>query len=134
MNQNPTRLLGQIQTVSFSAFILFDFFSISLTHIFVFLGIGAWLIQTHLTRTWNQVHLPLILPISLFCLANLLALSTSLNLGRDFIELKRLLEIMVFFWSLTAWAKLTPESSLQAGHHPLETIRQAVILSSGLKS
>ena len=39
MNQYQIKLLGQIQAVSFSAFILFDFFSISLTHIFGFLGI-----------------------------------------------------------------------------------------------
>jgi len=108
MNQNSTRLLGQIQTVSFSAFILFDFFSISLTHIFGFLGVGAWVIQTHLTRTWSQVRLPLILPFSLFCLANLLALFTSLNPGRDFLELKRLLEILVFFWVLNSLGKTHP--------------------------
>ena len=108
MNQNNTKLLGQIQTVSFSAFILFDFFSISLTHIFCFLGIGTWLIQTHLTRTWNQVRLPLILPISLFCLANLLALTTSLNPGRDLLELKRLLELIVFFWVLNSLGKCHP--------------------------
>ncbi|MCH8933511.1 MAG: hypothetical protein IH923_10635 [Nitrospinae bacterium] len=108
MNQYQIKLLGQIQTVSFLAFILFDFFSISLTHIFGFLGIGAWLIQTHLTRTWNQVRLPLILPFSLFCLANLLALSTSLNPSRDFLELKRLLEIMVFFWVVNSLGKTHP--------------------------
>ncbi|MCH8208308.1 MAG: O-antigen ligase family protein [Nitrospinae bacterium] len=108
MNQHQIKLLGQIQTVSFLAFILFDFFSISLTQIFGFLGIGAWLIQTHLTRTWNQVRLPLILPFSLFCLANLLALSTSLNPGRDFLELKHLLEIMVFFWVLNSLGKTHP--------------------------
>jgi O-antigen ligase len=108
MNQYPIRILGQVQTVSFLAFILFDFFSISLTHTFVFLGVGAWLIQTHLTRTWNQVRLPLILPFSLFCIANLLALFTSLNPGRDFLELKRLLEIMVFFWVLNSLGKIHP--------------------------
>ena len=108
MNQYQIKLLSQIQTVSFLAFILFDFFSISLTHIFAFLGIRAWLIQTHLTRTWNQVRLPLILPFGLFCLANLLALSTSLNPGRDFLELKRLLEIMVFFWVVNSLGKTHP--------------------------
>ncbi len=90
----------RLQIYCLLGFILFDFFSISLTHILAFIGGISWLISVHLSNQWNKLRHPLLIPFFLFALASILSVITSLNPPKSFTHLKRLFEMLLFFWAL----------------------------------
>ena len=81
-------------------FVVFSMFSISVTQISCALGGLAWLTKTHLTRSWNEVKLPLGLPILLFVLVYILAVITAVDPGNSYKSLKKLLQLLIFFWAV----------------------------------
>ncbi|SVD81279.1 uncharacterized protein METZ01_LOCUS434133, partial [marine metagenome] len=81
-------------------FVVFSMFSISVTQISCALGGLAWLTKAHLTHSWNKVKLPLGLPILLFILACILAVITAVDPGNSYKSLKKLLQLLIFFWAV----------------------------------
>ena len=81
-------------------FVVFSMFSISVTQISCALGGLAWLTKVHLTHSWNKVKLPLGLPILLFVLACILAVITAVDPGNSYKSLKKLLQLLIFFWAV----------------------------------
>jgi len=73
-------------------------FSISVTQIACGLGGLLWVIRTHMTNTWGEQRWPLIVPFSLFILACLIAVGNAYDISYSFESLKKLLEILIFFW------------------------------------
>lgn len=100
--ERTLRILDGIITASLILFVLFSVFSISVTQIAFGLGMIAWLTRVHLTRTWNRVLWPLAIPFSLFVLACFLAVAAAVDPGYSFKSLKKLLQILIFFWALNS--------------------------------
>jgi len=96
------RLVFLDRVISFSlmGFALFSFFSISLTQISCGLGGLAWMTKCHLTGTWRNQRLPLKIPFLLFILACLVAVAGAVDVEGSYKSLKRLLEILIFFWAV----------------------------------
>lgn len=80
-------------------FAAFSMFSISLTQISFALGAISWLLKVHLTHTWKELKGTLVgIAILCFCLAYVLAITTSIDLESSFIHLKKFLQFTIFFW------------------------------------
>ncbi len=90
----------RLQIYCLFGFVLFDFFSITLTHILAFAGGISWIISVYLSQQWNNIRLPLATPFFLFATASILSVITSLDPPKSFTHLKRLFEMLVFFWAL----------------------------------
>jgi len=73
-----------------------------------YFGIAAWLVQTHLTHSWNKTKLILIWPIGLFFLAGVLSVVTAVVSELSLSGLKKLLKMIVFFWVMNALALTRP--------------------------
>lgn len=91
-------VLDKIAIVSLFVFAAFCMFSISITQIAAGLGGLAWLLRTHITKTWQEQRWPLGLPFILFVLANLVAVINAYSTIDSYPELKKLLEFLIFFW------------------------------------
>ncbi|PIQ97744.1 MAG: hypothetical protein COV67_02570 [Nitrospinae bacterium CG11_big_fil_rev_8_21_14_0_20_56_8] len=92
--------LDRIIFASLIGFAGFSPFSISLTQISCGIGGLAWLARIYLTRSWRQVKLPLWIPLAGFSLACILAVVSGVDPANSFPSLKRLLEILIFFWGV----------------------------------
>jgi O-antigen ligase len=101
MNHFPEKFLpflDKIVIVSLFVFTAFSMFSISITQIAGGLGGLAWLLRTHITGSWQEQRWPLGIPFALFVLACLMAVVTAYEPAASYKELKKLLEILIFFW------------------------------------
>jgi len=96
--ERSTSVLDKMLNVTLFAFVIFSMFSISITQIASGLGGLLWLIRTHLTNTWDEQRWPLIVPFSLFTLGCLIAVGNAYDISYSFESLKKLLEILIFFW------------------------------------
>jgi len=85
---------------SLMAFAVFSFFSISLTQISCGIGGLAWMYKCQLTGAWKEQNLPLKLPFLLFVAACIAAVAGSVDIESSYKSLKRLLEILIFFWAV----------------------------------
>jgi putative inorganic carbon (hco3(-)) transporter len=91
--------LEKVTQFSLFTFVAFSMFSISVTQIAFSIGVLAWLLKVHLTKTWNKVYgTPVGLPILCFCLANILSVITSVDFATSLVPLKKILQFAVFFW------------------------------------
>jgi O-antigen ligase len=90
--------LDKIITFSLMSFVCFSFFSISLTQISCGVGGLAWMTKCYLTRSWGEQVFPLKIPFFLFVLACLVAVIGAVDFSGSYKSLKRLLEILIFFW------------------------------------
>ncbi len=98
---NKTNLvLDRIIMGSLFGFVAFSLFSISLTQISCGLGGLAWVIKVFVNRSQQDVRLPLKYPFLAFCLACIIAVATAIDPANSFPSLKRLLEILIFFWAV----------------------------------
>ena len=97
MDRN-TPTLDKLLNITLFIFVIFSMFSISVTQIASGLGGLLWVVRTHLTNSWNEQRWPLIVPFSLFILACLIAVGTAYDISYSFESLKKLLEILIFFW------------------------------------
>jgi putative inorganic carbon (hco3(-)) transporter len=96
------RIIPQLDKViqfSLITFVAFSMFSISITQISFSIGVLAWLLKVHLTKSWKNIKgTPLGLPILCFCLASILAVITSVDFETSLKPLKKLFQFAVFFW------------------------------------
>lgn len=101
MNHSSEKILpvlDKIVLVSLFVFTAFSMFSISITQIAGGLGGLAWLARTHIAGSWREQRWPLGIPFSLFVLACLLAVANAYEISSSYRELKKLFEILIFFW------------------------------------
>ena len=80
------------------SFVFFSFFSISLTQISCGVGGLAWATKCYQTRSWGKQNFPLKVPFLLFVLACFVGVAGAYDIGTSYKSLKRLLEILIFFW------------------------------------
>jgi O-antigen ligase len=92
--------LDKVISFSLISFVCFSFFSISLTQISCGVGGLAWMAKCYLTQSWGKQSFPLIIPFLLFVLACLVAVVGAVDFSGSYTSLKRLLEILVFFWAV----------------------------------
>ncbi len=77
-------------------------FSISVTQIAFAVGTLAWLIKTGLTKEWQAVRWPLWMPFAAYCLAAVLAVALAYDPAYSVKSLKKLPQILIFFWVLNS--------------------------------
>jgi putative inorganic carbon (hco3(-)) transporter len=92
--------LDKVISFSLISFVCFSFFSISLTQISCGVGGLAWMAKCYLNRSWGRQTFPLKIPLLLFVLACLVAVIGAVNFSGSYKSLKRLLEILIFFWAV----------------------------------
>jgi putative inorganic carbon (hco3(-)) transporter len=91
--------LDKVIQYSLFSFVAFSMFSISLTQISFSIGVLAWLLKAHFTKSWTKIRGTIIgLPILCFCLASVLAVITSVDIETSLKSLKKLFQFAVFFW------------------------------------
>ncbi len=90
--------LDKLVTVALFVFVAFSMFSISVTQIACGVGGIAWAWRTHLTGSWRDQRWPLWIPFGLFTLACLIAVANGYDFRYSYKPLKKLLEILIFFW------------------------------------
>ena len=91
-------ILDKMLATTLFVFAAFSMFSISVTQIAGGLGGLLWIARTHLTNTWREQRWPLVIPFTLFVLACLIAVGNAYDVSYSFESLKKLLEILIFFW------------------------------------
>ncbi len=91
-------VLDKMVIVSLFVFTAFTMFSISITQIAGGIGGLAWIVRTHITGTWNEQRWPLGIPFALFALACMVAVVYAYDPMLSYPPLKKLLEILIFFW------------------------------------
>ena len=92
--------LDKVVVVTLFIFVAFSLFSISATQIACGLGGLAWFLRTHLTDTWKDQRWPLGIPFLLYALASVIAVANAYDISYSYKSLKKLLEILIFFWIL----------------------------------
>ncbi len=96
--------LDKVISFSLMSFVCFSFFSISLTQISCGVGGLAWMAKCYLTRSWGEQVFPLKVPFLLFVLACFVAVIGAVDFSGSYKSLKRLLEILIFFWAVNCIA------------------------------
>ena len=92
--------LDKVILFSLTSFVVFSFFSISLTQISCGIGGLAWAAKCFLTRSWGMQKFPLKGPFLFFVFACILGVASSPDISESYKSLKRLLEILIFFWAV----------------------------------
>ena len=92
--------LDKVITFSLASFVCFSFFSISLTQISCGIGGLAWAVKCCLTRSWGGQNFPLKTPVLIFVFACFVAVAGAMEFLESYKSLKRLLEILIFFWAV----------------------------------
>ena len=96
-------LLDKIIQLSLLTFVIFSLFSISITQISFGIGSLAWLLKTQLTRTWSDMRGTSVgIAILAFCLAYFISLTTAVDLESSIHYMKKLLQLVIFFWVINA--------------------------------
>lgn len=90
--------LDKLILTALFVFVVFSMFSISVTQIAGGLGGLAWLVRTHFADPAEKQRWPLGIPFALFVLACLVAVANAYHPSHSFGALKKLLEILIFFW------------------------------------
>ena len=92
--------IDKMVIITLFLFAIFSMFSISIAQSACGLGALLWLVRSYLTNTWKDQHWPLLIPFLLFIFASLLAVANSYDISYSYKSLKKLLEILIFFWVL----------------------------------
>ena len=90
--------LDKVIIAALSVFVFFSMFSISITQIACGLGGLAWFFRTYFAHSKEKQHWPLGIPFALYALACLLAVGNAYDVNYSFESLKKLFEILIFFW------------------------------------
>jgi O-antigen ligase len=104
--EQQLKTIDRLIVVSFMGFSIFSIFSISLTQTFATIGGIAWLIKSRLTG--NKAKWPLATPWLIFVFACLLAVATSVDPLHSYKSLKKLLELLIFFWVVNCLSASDP--------------------------
>jgi putative inorganic carbon (hco3(-)) transporter len=97
-SEKNTPILNKIILVSLFTCAAFSMFSISITQVAAGVGGMAWLFQTHINRVWQEQQWPLGIPFVLFIIACLIAVIDAFDPSYSYTELRKLLEMLIFFW------------------------------------
>jgi O-antigen ligase len=73
-------------------------FSISITQIAAGIGGIAWFFRIYITGDLRKQYWPLLIPFALFSLACIIAVINAYDTSYAYKELRKLLEILIFFW------------------------------------
>jgi O-antigen ligase len=73
-------------------------FSISITQIAAGIGGIAWFFRIYITGDLRKQYWPLLIPFTLFSLACIIAVIDAYDTSYAYKELRKLLEILIFFW------------------------------------
>ena len=92
--------LDRIISLCLVSFVVFSFFSISLTQISCGIGCLAWAVKCFLSQSWQSQKFPFKIPFLLFVFACILGVANSPDISESYKSLKRLLEILIFFWTV----------------------------------
>ena len=101
MNSNFKEFLPAIDKVIISSLFIFTafcMFSISVTQIAAGIGGIAWFFRIYITGDLRKQYWPLLIPFALFSLACIIAVIDAYDTSYAYKELKKLLEILIFFW------------------------------------
>jgi len=93
-------------------FLLFINFSISLSQISAFLGIGLWFTKLTITRSWAETRWPLRWPFALFAVITIAVNIVFFDADVFTKELRRLFLIFIFFWVINTFSETHLESFL----------------------
>jgi len=91
-------ILDKVVIAALFIFVAFSIHSISVTQIACGLGGVAWLCRTQLTGSWKDQKWPVWIPFGLYVLACLIAVANAYDVGYSYKSLKKVLEILIFFW------------------------------------
>ena len=91
-------VLDKIVIITLFIFTAFSMFSISITQIAGCLGGVAWLLRSYISRSWHLQYWPLRIPFALFALACMVAVIDAYDVSYSYKSLKKLFEIIIFFW------------------------------------
>lgn len=105
MEQN-LKVWDRIITASFIGFVTSSIFSITLTQLCGAIGGLAWFAKSRLTG--NKVKWPMGIPWLLYALACVLAVILAVNVGQSYKSLKKLLEFLIFFWTVNCLSGTNP--------------------------
>ena len=83
---------------SLFVFTAFCMFSISVTQIAAGIGGIAWFFRIYITGDLRKQCWPLLIPFALFSLACIIAVIDAYDTSYAYKELRKLLEILIFFW------------------------------------
>jgi hypothetical protein len=83
---------------SLFVFTAFSMFSISVTQIAAGIGGIAWFFRIYITGDLRKQCWPLLIPFALFSLACIIAVINAYDTSYAYKELRKLLEILIFFW------------------------------------
>ena len=92
--------MDRVILLSLISFVFFSFFSISLTQISCGVGGLAWAVKCFLSRSWERQTFPLKIPFLLFVFACVFGVANAPDISSSYKSLKRLLEILIFFWAV----------------------------------
>jgi len=101
MDSNFKEFLPAIDKVIISSLFIFTafcMFSISITQIAAGIGGIAWFFRIYITGDLRKQYWPLLIPFALFSLACIIAVIDAYDTSSAYKELKKLLEILIFFW------------------------------------
>lgn len=90
-------ILDKFIVASLFIFVSFSMFSISITQIACGLGGLAWLFRSYFVHSEKQ-NWPLAIPFALYALACFVAVANAYDPSHSFVSLKKLFEILIFFW------------------------------------
>jgi len=100
---NWVLILDKLINISLSAFVIFSVFSISLTQISLTIGVAAWLLKVHTTKTWRKLKGTSVgIAMLFFSLVFLLATITSANQEVSLDNIKKLFQFSIFFWVINS--------------------------------
>ena len=92
-------VLEKIIQFSLLTFAVTSLFSISITQIAFTIGSLSWLLKVHLTKTWKELRGTMVgVAILCFCLACILSITTSVDMASSVKLLKKLIQVVIFFW------------------------------------
>jgi O-antigen ligase len=111
-SEKITPILNKIILVSLFTFAAFSMFSISIAQIAAGVGGLAWLFRTHLTESWSEQRWPLGISFGLYVLACLIAVADAYDVGYSYPALKKLFEILIFFWVINCVQRKRLRNSL----------------------
>ena len=90
--------LDKIIITTLFIFVFSSMFSVSIAQVSCGLGGLAWFFRTYLTHSADKQSWPLGIPFMFYVLACLLAVVSAYDISYSFESLKKLLEILIFFW------------------------------------
>ncbi len=101
MDSNLKEFLPAIDKVTILSLFVFTalcMFSISITQIAAGIGGIAWFFRIYITGDLRKQYWPLLIPFALFSLACIIAVIDAYDTSYAYKELRKLLEILIFFW------------------------------------